>query len=114
MSRNSIKKRCDRGTLDYNVTDGLRMIPQYELDRIQREQVAGNGVVYTDTPALEFGEPQIRAKAPAQDAWGYGRAELVEPLGGSSEIVVSLSDVHYPFQDTKVVDSALELIAQVD
>lgn len=42
--------------------------------------------------------------------WGYGRAEKVKPLGGDYEHIVVLSDIHFPYQDDAVVESALKLI----
>ncbi len=42
--------------------------------------------------------------------WGYGEAQLVAPAGESSEKVVALFDQHYPYQDDKVISSAIKLI----
>lgn len=49
----------------------------------------------------------------ASKEWGNGRAEMVAPTGGDYEVVIALSDVHFPYQDDAVIESALRLIKSV-
>ena len=50
----------------------------------------------------------------AVDSWGYGAAPLVLPATQSTpEIVVFLSDIHVPYQDTAVLDSAIRLLKRL-
>lgn len=46
--------------------------------------------------------------------WGEGRAELVRPAAtGSSESVVFLSDIHFPYQEDALLHAALDLIEKL-
>lgn len=50
----------------------------------------------------------------AVDAWGYGPAQLLEPgTTEDTEVVVSLSDLHVPYHDVTVVESAIRLVKKL-
>jgi len=52
----------------------------------------------------------------AKVEWGYGAAKLVKPAASKkagTEVVVFLSDIHVPFQDTRAVKAALALVKEL-
>ncbi|HEY6019772.1 MAG TPA: metallophosphoesterase [Candidatus Paceibacterota bacterium] len=51
---------------------------------------------------------------PQRLRWGYGQAELVPSLPGTTELVAFVPDIHIPYQDHGLVDSCLNLISSLD
>lgn len=45
--------------------------------------------------------------------WGFGAAQPVEPAGGDYELVMVGSDMHFPYQDDRVINGFLSLIKTV-
>lgn len=73
-------------------------------------------VVWSDKPLMREMEIKVPKPTKAKTEWGYGAAKLV-PVNRTAfpdEIVVFLSDIHFPYQDQELVDQALTLIDRID
>jgi len=46
--------------------------------------------------------------------WGFGRAEQVAPGGDDYEVVLVGSDMHFPYQDDRVIDGFIDLIRTIE
>jgi predicted phosphodiesterase len=60
---------------------------------------------------------KVPKPATSKVEWGYGGAKLVEPAyayNDDAEVVLFVSDVHFPYQDQRLVDSVLELMQDVE
>jgi predicted phosphodiesterase len=108
LSLKAIKSRCDRGTLQFNYgPKGERRIPVEELDRITQRSLDDLPFSpYTSQPTFEI---------PKAELWGDGRAELIEPSTTDRwEVGAFFSDIHAPYHDKALIDSAIELLENLD
>jgi hypothetical protein len=94
-------------------TPHSRSIPVESIERgvseglTQREIAAQLGIAQS-TVSKYFNRARLVMPGPA---WGLGPAKLVEPaVKYGDELVVFLSDPHYPWQDNLMIRSALRII----
>lgn len=107
VSRNSLKKRCDRGTIDYyKGSDGARRIPQDVIDNF--------GVRTIDELPYNPYDYSPKFDIPPAELWGSGKAPVVKPSTKEHwETVVFASDFHVPYHDTVLVDAWLDMLADI-
>lgn len=107
LTRNAIKKRCDRGTLSYKLgPDGRRLVSTSDLDSITQRQLS-------DLPFNPYqGDPVF--DIPKAELWGEGRAEVIGPCTTDHwEVGAFFSDIHAPYHDKLLIESACELLANL-
>jgi hypothetical protein len=107
FSRNALKKRCDRNTIEYFIdTKGSRRIP---FDVIQRM-----GQSHLDDFAINPYEYDPKFDIPKAEIWGNGKAPVVDPITTEHwELVMGVNDIHYPWHDAMLLDAAIELAAEI-
>jgi len=105
VSRNSLKKRCDRKTIEYFIdSKGARRIPH--------QVVSGIGV--PDARAFKGYSLDPKFDIPKAELWGNGKAPVIEPSTTKQwEVVVGVNDIHVPYHDDILLKAALELAADV-
>lgn len=109
-TRNALKKRCDRNTIEYFIdSKGARRIPHYEVERIREGT----------TTAQEFSfnpydyEPQF--DIPKAELWGTGKAPVIQlPKNKQWITVMGVNDIHVPWHDMVMVDAAIQLASVID
>lgn len=103
VSRNSLKKRCDRNTIDYYLdSKGSRRIPQHVIDAMGRRTV--------DDFVINPYDYDPKFDIPKAELWGNGKAGIVDPATKEHwEVIMGVSDIHVPYHDTVLVDAMLEL-----
>jgi len=107
LTPKALKSRCDRGTLRYTFgTRNERRIYESELDRItQRSLEEMPFDPYISQPSFEI---------PKAELWGEGKAELIEPSTTERwEVGAFFSDIHAPYHDKYLIDSAIELLSDL-
>lgn len=108
ISRNSLKKRCDRRTIEYYIdSKGSRRIPLNVLDDM--------GYRHRDDFGLDPYNYDPKFDIPKAELWGNGKAPVVEPSTKEHwEVVAGVNDIHYPYHDVALIDAAVELIKDVN
>lgn len=107
VTRESLKKRCDRGTIDYSKgTDSARRIPQYVLDNWGTRSIDELPYnPYDYNPKFEIPLPEL---------WGSGKAPVIKPSTQEHwETVIFASDFHVPYHDVVLVDAMLDVMADI-
>lgn len=103
VSRNSLKKRCDRNTIEYFMdSKGARRIPLEYVARMGHSRPADFSInVYDYEPKFDI---------PKAELWGNGKAPVVEPSTKERwEVVMGVNDLHVPWHDPVLVDAMIEL-----
>lgn len=108
VSRNSLKKRCDRKTVDYFIdSKGARRVPiDFVMSMGQRQPDDFSVNIYDYEPKFDI---------PKAELWGNGKAPVVDPSTNERwEIVIGVSDIHVPWHDPILVDAMIELAEDVN
>ena len=108
VSRNALKKRCDRGTLDYFLDEkGMRKIPLAELARVV-SGVPASGLSYDPyryDPTFDI---------PKSEIWGEGKAPVIELPKKQWVTVVGVNDIHVPYHDEVLIKATRDIAKVVD
>lgn len=104
LTRNAIKKRCDRGTLNYRLgPDGRRLVNTTDLDNITNRQLS-------DLPFDPY-VGDLAFEIPKAELWGEGRAEIIEPSTKERwEVGLLVSDIHAPYHDKQLIESVIKVL----
>lgn len=108
VSRNLLKKRCDRSTIEYFLdSKGARRIPHEALRNIGTREVSSFPInPYTLDPKFDI---------PVAEIWGNGKAPVIEPSTNDDwEIIFGINDVHVPYHDVDLLIAAAQLAAYVN
>jgi len=107
MSRNALKKRCDRNTISYYKDEkGARRIMQDDLDNIGQRTV-------DEFPFNPY-DYDPKFDIPKAEIWGNGKAEVVKPSTKEQwEVVVGVNDIHVPYHDVQLIDAVVELVKDI-
>lgn len=107
VTRNALKKRCDRGTIDYwKDSKSTRRIMQDELDRIGQRTI-------DEFPFNPY-DYDPKFDIPKAELWGNGKAPIVKPSTIEHwETVLFISDIHVPYHDPVLIDAVLDVMADI-
>jgi hypothetical protein len=108
VSRNSLKKRCDRKTIEFFLDEkGARRIPHEVIEAMGTRSVADFVISpYDYDPKFDI---------PKAEIWGNGKAPIIEPSTKEQwEIVMGVNDIHVPYHDVALIDAMLELAGDID
>jgi hypothetical protein len=108
MTRNALKKRCDRNTITYYLGDkGERRICREVLDNLTQRDISDFDLnPYDYDPKFDI---------PKAEIWGEGRAPVVTPSTREQwEVVMGINDLHVPYHDPVLIDAVLEIARDVN
>lgn len=110
VSRNSLKKRCDRNTIVYFLdSKGSRRIPFAEIKRIS------DGLSTVDSFAFNPLDYDPKFDIPKAEIWGSGLAPLIRvPQDKQWFTVMGVNDIHVPWHDATVLSAVIELASVID
>src|SRR5581483_7064213 len=110
ISRNSLKKRCDRKTIDFYLdSKGSRRVPYHEIERIREGTSVLQDLAYNP---YEY-DPKF--DIPKAEIWGNGKAPVIElPKSGQWITVMGVGDIHAPYHDTVLLDAVIEIAKHID
>lgn len=105
VSRNSLKKRCDRKTIEHFIdSKGARRIPQHVIDNWGQSTLSDFSInPYDYDPKFDI---------PKAEIWGNGKAPVIDLPGGGKKhwvTVMGIGDIHVPYHDVELIDASLEL-----
>lgn len=103
VSRNSLKKRCDRNSIEYYLdSKGARRIPHTVISAMGRRTI--------DDFIINPYDYDPKFDIPKAELWGNGKAPVVKPSTTERwEVVMGVNDIHVPYHDTVLIDAMLEL-----
>jgi hypothetical protein len=103
VSRNSLKKRCDRKSITYYLdSNGTRRIPF--------DVIAAYGTYDVEDFETNPYDYDPKFDIPKAEIWGNGKAPVVKASTNEHwELIMGINDIHYPYHDAALVDAALEL-----
>jgi predicted phosphodiesterase len=107
LPRKAVEGYIRRGKwASYLDAHGHRRIPQSELDNFGMESFDDQAYdIYSYDPKFDI---------PKAEIWGTGKAPVVQPSTNEQwETVIFVSDIHVPYHDPVLIDSAVELIEDV-
>lgn len=107
VSRNLLKKRCDRKTIEYYLdSKGARRIPHHVIAQWGSSNISEFNInVYDLDPKFDI---------PKAELWGNGKAPVVDPSTTEQwEVVMGVNDIHVPYHDEVLLRGVLELAAHV-
>lgn len=108
ISRNLLKKRCDRKTIEYFLdSKGARRIPHTVINEWGRRTV--------DDYVIDPYDYDPKFDIPKAEIWGNGKAPVVRSATNEQwEVVMGVNDIHYPYHDSMLIDAAVELAKQIN
>jgi hypothetical protein len=108
VSRNLLKKRCDRKTLSYYLdSSGARRVPYFVIEEMGRRRIESFEVNPHDL------DPKF--DIPKAELWGNGKAPVVDHATSNQwETVFGVNDIHVPYHDEELLHAVAELAAYVD
>jgi hypothetical protein len=108
LTRNALKKRCDRNTIEYFLdSDGARRIPHHVISKLGQRTLA-------DLPYNPY-DYHPKFDVPVAEIWGDGKAPIIElPKNKDWIKVVGVNDIHVPYQDNVLIDAVIEIAQTID
>lgn len=109
VSRNSLKKRCDRNTIEYFLDSrGQRRIPVDEIQRIQ------DGTSTIQSFSINPYDYEPKFDIPKAEIWGNGLAPVIKLPKKNWITVMGVNDIHVPWHDMVMVDAAIGIAKALD
>lgn len=107
MTRNALKKRCDRKTINFFIDEkGVRKILLSELEYIAQK-------TFDELPYNPY-DYDPKFDIPKAEIWGNGKAPVIKPSTTEYwEVVGGWNDIHVPYHDTALIDSAIALFKDI-
>jgi hypothetical protein len=104
VSRNLLKKRCDRGTIDYFLDeDGKRRIPHEVIEEWGSRTV-------DDFEGINPYDYDPKFDIPKAEIWGNGKAPVIElPKNKRWITVMGVNDIHAPYHNMRLIDATIEV-----